>query len=210
MTPPTDAARLPVLLLDDHRVFTDLLAMSLGMQPDLACVAVAHSAREGLARAAAVDFAVAVIDLQLPDGGGLDLIPLLRALRPAARIVVLTAHPRPDLAERALGAGAVAFLGKDAPLTRILDAVRHADAANPVVEAGARPGGVELTHRELDVLRELGQGRDATRIAAALGISVHTARDHIKALMAKLGVHTQLDAVVSAERRGLITLGARY
>ncbi|MBL8925986.1 MAG: response regulator transcription factor [Pseudonocardia sp.] len=211
MVPPTEpTSRTPVLLLDDHRVFTDLLEVSLGLQPDLCCVAVAHTAREGLAKAAAVDFAVAVVDLQLPDAGGLDLIPQLLALRPQARIVVLTAHPRPDLAERAVAAGVVAFLGKDAALARILDAVRHAGPGHPVVGAAPRPSRVDLTHREFDVLRELGQGRDAARIAASLGISLYTTRDHIKSVMAKLGVHSQLDAVVSAERLGLITLGARY
>lgn len=214
MTPPTETppSRTPVLLVDDHRVFTDLLELSLGLQPDLCCVAVAHTVREGLVKAASVEFAVAVVDLQLPDGGGLELIPRLRELRPASRIVVLTAHPRADFAERAIAAGAVAFLGKDAALPRILEAVRSADADRPVVEAHVRRTAehIVLTHREYDVLRELGQGRDATRIAAALGISVHTARDHIKAVMAKLGVHSQLDAVVSAERLGLITLGSRF
>jgi two-component system response regulator DesR len=214
VTPPTEnpPSRTPVLLVDDHRVFTDLLEISLGMQPDLRCVAVAHTVHEGLAKAAATEFAVAVVDLQLPDGGGLELIPRLRELRPASRIVVLTAHPRADLAERAIAAGAVAFLGKDAALPRILEAVRTADADRPVVDAHVRRPAeqIVLTHREYDVLRELGQGRDATRIAAALGISVYTARDHIKAVMAKLGVHSQLDAVVSAERLGLITLGSRF
>jgi two-component system response regulator DesR len=203
-------SRTPVLLLDDHRVFTDLLEVSLGLQPDLCCVAVAHTAREGLAKAAAVNFAVAVVDLQLPDAGGLDLIPQLLALRPHARIVVLTAHPRPDLAERAIAAGAAAFLGKDVTLARILDALRHAGPDRPVVGTAPRPSRVDLTRREFDVLRELGQGRDAARVAAALGISLYTARDHIKSVMAKLGVHSQLDAVVCAERLGLITLGARY
>jgi two-component system response regulator DesR len=202
--------RVPVLLVDVHRVFTDLFEVTLGLQPDLRCVAVAHSAREGLAHAAAAEFAVAVVDLQLPDGGGLDLIPLLRELRPQARIVVLTAHPRADLAERALAAGAVGFLGKDAALSRILDAVRGAAAGRPVVDTPRRLSRIELTHREYDVLLELGQGRDATRIAAALGISLHTTRDHIKSLMGKLGVHSQLDAVVSAQRLGMITPGSRY
>jgi two-component system response regulator DesR len=212
LPPPETPGRIPVLLLDDHRVFTDLLELSLGLQPDLHCVAVAHTAREGLAKAAAVDFAVAVVDLQLPDAGGLDLIPRLRELRPDARIVVLTAHPRADLADRALAAGAVAFLGKDAALATILAAVRNADAARPVVEAEAclPAARIGLTHREYDVLRQLGQGLDANRIATALGISLHTTRDHIKSVMAKLGVHSQLGAVVSAERLGLISLGSRY
>ena len=210
MTSSTEPARqTPVLLVDDHRVFTDSLEIALGLQPDLCCVAVAHTAREGLVRAAVTDFTVAVVDLQLPDSGGLDLIPQLLAVRPEARIVVLTAHPRPDLAGRAVAAGAVAFLGKDTALAHILDALRNARRDRPVLGVVPRPSGVELTHRELDVLRELGQGRDATRIAAALDISVYTARDHIKSVMAKLGVHSQLDAVVSAVRLGLITLDVR-
>jgi DNA-binding NarL/FixJ family response regulator len=208
-----DAPPLPVLLLDDHRVFTDLLELSLGMQPDLHCVAVAHTAAQGLAKAAAVDFAVAMVDLQLPDADGLDVIARLRVLRPAARIVVLTAHPRADLAERALAAGAVAFLAKDAALAQILAAVRTADAQHRMVDATLRRSpadGVGLTHREHDVLRHLGRGLHAGRIAAELDISLHTARDHIKAVMAKLDVHSQLDAVVSAQRLGLITIGSRY
>ncbi|GIJ54164.1 response regulator transcription factor [Virgisporangium aurantiacum] len=200
---------LPVLLLDDHRVFTDALALSLDAEPDLRCVATAGTLRDGLARAAAIDFAVAVVDLQLPDGDGLDAVTGLLRLRPAARIVVLTAHPRPDLADRALATGAVAFLGKDAPLARILAAVRAATAARPVVD-GLVASRVDLTDREFDVLRQLGQGRDASRAAAALGISLHTARDHIKGLLAKLGAHSQLEAVVAAQRLGLITIGTRY
>jgi DNA-binding NarL/FixJ family response regulator len=199
-----------VLVLDDHRVFTDLFEVTLSLQPDLACVAVAHTAAEGLVRAAATAFAVAVVDLHLPDAGGLDVIPRLLAVAPHARIVVLTGHPRADLADRALAAGAVGFLGKDAPLARILAAIRHARPGAPVVEVPPRPARVELTHRELDVLRELGQGRDAARAATSLGISLHTARGHIKAVMAKLGAHSQLEAVVSAERLGLISVGSRY
>ncbi|MBL7260218.1 response regulator transcription factor [Paractinoplanes lichenicola] len=202
--------RLPVLLVDDHRVLVDSLALSLELQPDLCCAAVAYTARDGLAKAAAIPYAVAVVDLQLPDAGGLDVVARLRAMRPDAPIVVLTAHPKADLADRALAAGAAAFLGKDLPLTEILTVIRSADPARPQVVAGLRQPPVGLTHRELDVLRELGQGHDATRAAATLGISLHTARGHIKAVLAKLGVQTQLDAVVSAERLGLITVGSRY
>jgi DNA-binding NarL/FixJ family response regulator len=196
-----------VLLLDDHRVFTDLMAIALDAQPDLRCVAVAHSVAEGLARAVETSFDVALLDIQLPDGGVLDALPELRTARPEARFVVLTAHPRPDLARRASAAGAAGFLGKDAPFASILDAVRDAapaEAPVPSDDAAARMG---LTSRELDVLHELAQGRDARGAASALGISIHTTRDHIKSLRAKFGVHTQLDAVVSAGRLGLVTLG---
>ncbi|GAA4585352.1 response regulator transcription factor [Planotetraspora phitsanulokensis] len=201
---------LPVLLLDDHRVFTDSLALTLDVEHDIHCVATARTAREGLAKAAAIDFAVAITDLQLPDADGFDVIAQLHTLRPEARIIVLTAHSRADLADRAIAVGAVAFLGKDAPLPRILAAIRSADAAHPMVEVERRSPQIHLTDREYDVLRELGRGNDAGRIAATLGISLHTARDHIKAVMRKLGVQTQLDAVVSADRLGLITIGSGY
>ncbi|GAA0909041.1 hypothetical protein GCM10009558_097410 [Virgisporangium aurantiacum] len=87
--------------------------------------------------------------------------------------------------------------------------MRAATAARPVVD-GLVASRVDLTDREFDVLRQLGQGRDASRAAAALGISLHTARDHIKGLLAKLGAHSQLEAVVAAQRLGLITIGTRY
>lgn len=208
----TTTPSVPLLLLDDHRVFTDVLRMTLDRQPDLHCVAVAHSAHEGLARASTVEFDVAIVDLDLPDSRGVDVIAALCALRPSARIVVLTAHARPDLAERALAAGAVAFLGKGATLDRILDAVRTATGDDPFVET-EQPrlaDGVDLTLREHDVLRQLGIGHDANRIADELGISVHTTRGHIKAVMAKLGARSQLGAVVTAGRLGLITVGSRY
>jgi two-component system response regulator DesR len=133
------------------------------------------------------------------------LVEEFAARRP---VVVLTAHPRVDLVRRAVAAGAAGFLAKDAPLPEILAAVRAALAGAPG-RYWEPDVAVHLTARELDVLGGLGRGRDATRIAADLGISVHTARDHIRALLGKLGVHSQLDAVVTADRLGLIAVGSR-
>jgi DNA-binding NarL/FixJ family response regulator len=181
-----------VFLVDDHRVFTDLLALGLDASPDLRCCGVAHSIAE--ARAARPAYDVAVVDLQLPDGSGLDLVEDL------APVLLLTAHPH---AVRA----SVSVLGKDAPLVEILAAIRTVAAGGVVTPASDRPA-PHFTPRELDVLVELGRGRDAARIATALGLSVHTVRDHIRALMAKLGVHSQLDAVVTAGRLGLIAVGS--
>lgn len=207
----TDGNPCAVLLIDDHRVFTDLLALTLDMQPDLRCVGVAHSVADGLAAAAAVAFDVAIVDLQLPDGPGFGAIAPLLAMRPEARIVVLTAHPRAALAERAIALGAVAFLAKDGALAEILTAVRHASTEQLVICAELRHAAgadLHLTPREFDVLWELGAGSDAPRIAAALGISMYTTRDHIKSILAKLGVHSQLEAVVTAGRLGLIEIGS--
>lgn len=210
--PCSDGPRRAVLVLDDHRAFTDTLRIALDLHADLHCVAVAHTLADGLALAATTDFDVALVDLQLPDGSGIDAIGRLRELRPHARVVMLTGYPRSAPADRAIAAGAVAFLAKEGALEEILHAIRYADAASPIVTPAARvdrSGGIRLTPREADVLRGLGDGHDARQVARALGISVHTARDHIRAIMAKLGTHTQLDTVVTAGRLGLVDLGGR-
>ncbi|CUU59413.1 DNA-binding response regulator, NarL/FixJ family, contains REC and HTH domains [Parafrankia irregularis] len=208
------ASSLSLLVIDDHRIFAEALCLALGLEPDVRSVAKAHTGRDGLAMAAALDITAAVVDLDLPDLDGIEVVTRLGVLRPAARIVVLTAHARPDLAQRAVAAGAAAFLPKEAPLVRITAALRGQGGDEPVVDLGAaRPasvGHVGLTPRELDVLRQLAQGRDAQQTAATLGISLYTARDHIKALMAKLGARSQLEAVVSATSLGLVTVGSRY
>lgn len=190
-----------VLLVDDHRSFTDLLAIGLGAEPDLEVAGVAHTADDARAVLAGTRFGVAVLDVRLP-GGGLELLPDVHAA--GARALVLTAHPRPEPARRARAAGAAGFLGKDTPLAGIVAAVRTVAAGGRV---HATPGELpHLTRRERDVLDRLARGRDVTRISADLGLSVHTVRDHVRALLGKLGARTQLEAVVHAERVGLVVL----
>lgn len=196
-------------MVDDHRVFTDALRLGLERQEDVAAVTVAHSAGEALAHAHRTDFDAAIVDLDLPDMSGLDVVAALTGMSAGMCVVVLTAYGRPDLVERAAAAGAAAFLTKAGTLDCVLTALRTPAAARPPVDAGPA-GRVDLTHREQDVLRLLGQGRDPSGIAAELGISLHTVRGHVKAVMAKLGARSQLGAVVAAHRRGLIRVGSRY
>jgi DNA-binding NarL/FixJ family response regulator len=198
-----------VFLVDDHRVFAETLALAVSTQPDLYCTGVAHSVREArsvlheLAAEQAPD--LAIIDLDLPDGSGLYLVAELAQRIP---VVVLTAHPRFDVLRRATAAGAAGVLGKDQPLHEILATARTALAGAPVRSRDTDPA-VHLTGRELDVLAGLGRGRDAARIASDLGISIYTTRDHIRAVLAKLGAHSQLEAVVTADRLGLIAIGTQ-
>jgi DNA-binding NarL/FixJ family response regulator len=204
---------LEVLVVDDHRVFAEVLRLGVDSQPGLRCRTVAHSAHEALSRASTAEFDVAVVDLELPDASGFEIIESLRQRHPRLRILVLTAYARPPHARRALDAGAAGFLGKESSLARVLDAIRATTlpgqpAALPPTLDEQSP--VRLTPREHDVLRELGLGRDANQIADALGISLFTTRDHIKALMRKLGAQSQLGAVVAAEQLGLVTVGHRF
>lgn len=203
--PASDNVR--VLVIDDHRVFTELLSMALDASPGTTCVAVASSIREGLAKAAAHRLDVVVIDVRLPDGSGIDTVPRLLALHPDARIVVLTAHPRADLAERALVAGASGFLAKEEPLSQLLTAIAAAGPSRPAVSAALSTpptDAVGLSPREREVLTLLAQGNDSAAIARLLWLSRHTVRDHIKAVLAKLGANSQLAAVSKAIGLGLI------
>lgn len=197
---------LEVLVLDDHRVFAETLAMGIDAQADMRCVATAHSVAEGRHTAAEVGFDVALVDLRLPDAEGLSVIPDLLERRPRAAVVVLTGHLHPDLARRAMAAGARGFLGKDASLAEILNGVRTAVSGRPVLAPSLAEHPVtrlRLTPREQEVLNALCRGQDATSIGAVLGISLHTARDHIRSLLGKLGSRSQLHAVAVARRAGL-------
>lgn len=191
-----------VLLVDDHRSFTDLLALGLGVEPDLVVSGVAHTADGARAALARGRHDVAVLDVRLP-GGGLELLPAVHAA--GCRALVLTAHPRPEPARRARDAGAAGFLGKEVPLAGIVAAVR-AVAAGGTAHGTLVVAVPHLTPRELDVLGGLAGGHDVTRIAAGLALSVHTVRDHVRAVLGKLDARTQLEAVVVAERLGLVAL----
>ncbi|WP_060576915.1 MULTISPECIES: response regulator transcription factor [unclassified Pseudonocardia] len=204
-----DEEPLAVLLADDHRVFTDALRISLDRTPGIRCTAVGHSVAEATALIDSSGCDVAVVDLELPDGSGLSVVEHLARRHRPGRCIVLTAHLRPDLARRAIAAGAVGFLGKDGTLPRIVEAVRYASPDNVLVDVDTSPAQADLTMREHQVLGLLGQGLDPATIAADLRISLHTTRDHIKSIKAKLGVHSLLAAVIAAGRQGLISVGSR-
>lgn len=198
-----------LLLIDDHRVFTELLSMALVAHDPAAEVAVAATLSEGLTRIRREAIDAAIVDVQLPDGSGLTAVRVLTEEQPRCRSIVLTAFPRADLAQRALAAGAAAFLAKDGNLDEVLRALTSADASAPLVAAAVRSGAAEepvvaLTPREHEVIALLEAGHSATVIAAMLGLSIHTVRDHISALLGKLGATSQLGAVARATRLGLL------
>ncbi|WP_265520733.1 response regulator [Oerskovia flava] len=209
------SARRRVLVVDDHRILTDLIAAALDAEDDLECVGVADDRERALALAATLHPDTVVLDVQLPGDDGLEVLRALREADPDVRVVMLTAHPRPDLERAALEHGACGFLAKDGRLTALLEAVRSASPARPARDPGlVRRSATahetwHLTPRELEVLTLLGEGADVRTIAVRLGLSVHTVRDHVKAVLAKLGVRSQLEAVTAAHGAGIIRVGGR-
>lgn len=207
---------ITVLVVDGHQTFVDVLGEALRGQPDLRYVGHARTGQEALRLVAELRPNVVLMDPELSDSDGIAIAELMRHRWPDTRVVVLTASNEAALVGRATAAGAAGFLAKNGPLGDVLNAVHTAHGGGMTVSTdilarllrstapvvGPRPGG--LTAREHEVLELMAAGLDPRAIARRLGISVHTCRGHVKALLAKLGVHSQLEAVAAARQRGLI------
>lgn len=208
-TPPETQADA-VLVIDDHRVFADLLTLALEGHPTIGRVDRVSSIEAARDVVGASPIDIAVLDVRLPDGNGLDLIdPLLRH-HPQARVIVLTGHPRRSESIRAIDRGASAYLAKDGSFDSLMAALVRARRDAPVITGSFpedRLAGGTLTVREREVLLALVDGHDAVTIAADLALSVWTVRDHIKAILAKLHVRSQLEAVARASALGLVPPG---
>jgi DNA-binding NarL/FixJ family response regulator len=207
-----------VLVVDDHVVFAELLSMALDSEPDLACVGHAQTVSEAIRLADLLQPDLVTMDVQLPDGDGITATSTLRARHPELRVVILTAHAEQHLVSRAADAGASGILPKDGSVADILAAVRSARSGSLIVPPGlltrwqptspeAQPAGARLTPREREVLELLARGRDPRAISRHMGVTLNTSRGHIKSVLAKLQVHSQLEAVVVASQAGLITMG---
>ena len=216
-----------LLLLDDHLAFRQPLAFMLKREADMTVSAQAGSlaeVRRVLADAsAAVD--VALVDLQLPDGNGVEIIREMRAASCRGHALVLTADPDRLRHARAIEAGACGVIGKTAQLAEIVEAIRRVHAGEPVQspqeviellrlasrerdrDQEARQTLASLTPRERQVLEALAQGLDNKAIGERLFISHETARTHVVKLLAKLNVESRLQAAIFAIRNGIGTVG---
>ena len=175
------------------------------------------SGEDALEAAGALTPDLAVVELELPGLPGVETIRRLRSLCPRTRAVVLTG--REDQVAEAVAAGACAYLLKTSPLTALADALRAAagghslilpTAAASLLEEGLqrasveRGGLVDLSARELEVLRLVAGGRDNAEIAAELFISPSTAKSHVSHILGKLSSQNRLQAAVYAVRCGLV------
>lgn len=206
------ARTMRVLVVDDHRTFADLLALALDGESDLECVGTAHSVTDAQGMVEALQPDLVLMDVQVGAGDGIETTACLTAAYPHLRVVVLTAFVTPALMQRAADAGACALLPKDGSLREMLSAVRSARRDGFQVQPGLlmelvrtdepryRP---TLTSREHQVLDRLAAGHNTRRISRDLNISVSTCRGYVKTVLAKLGAHSQLEAVVIAQRHGL-------
>lgn len=211
-----------VLLVEDHLAFAQALRAVVALEDDLEVVAAVDRAADAGAVAERHAPDVAVVDLDLPSGSGVDAIRAVRARHPRTRFLVLTAlRDRVELA-RAVEVGVAGLLHKSVEMPALLDAIRRVAAGENLLppelvgellgELGAsrRQGRhaaavrASLSGRETEVLTGLAAGRSVPTLAAELGISTDTVETHLKNARGKLGVGTRLEAVVEALRLGLV------
>ena len=213
-----------ILLVEDHTSFRQALAFLLEAEPELVVVAQAGTiaeAREAIERSEGVD--IAVVDLALPDGDGVDLI---RELSDNANVTTLVLSASVDRTEfaRAIEAGAAGILHKTDAVKEIVSAVRRLRAGevllspNEVIEMlrianHKRQKDHEimmsfesLTARERQILEALAEGLDSKEIAQKLHITIETERSHMVNILNKLDAHSRLQALILAARHGLVEI----
>ena len=198
---------ITVLLADDQALIRGALAAMLGLEPDIEVVAQVGSGAEVVPAALRTLPDVALLDVQMPGGDGLDAAGALRAALPTCRVVVLTTFGRPGYLARAMRAGAAGFVVKDAPPEQLVDAVRRVHAGlrvvDPVLAAESLSTGTSpLTDRERDVLLAAADGATVADLAARLHLSEGTVRNHLSAAIGKTSARTRAEAVRLADERG--------
>jgi DNA-binding NarL/FixJ family response regulator len=214
-----------VLLVEDHASFRQALAFMLEREPGFEVAEQVGS----LAEARKLDWEtlenveVAIVDLALPDGDGLDLIEDFSS-RPRTMTLVLSASLEPGRFARAVEAGASGVLHKSTPIKDIVEAVRKLRAGEALLspaevvemlrlvgrerqeEHAARQAVERLTAREKEVLQALAGGLESREIAEKLNVTVETERTHMVNILHKLGVHSRLQALVFAARHGVVKI----
>src|SRR6267378_4889615 len=206
------ATPIRILSVEDHPVVREGLATIIGSQTDMALVAQAANAEEAITEFRRHRPDITLMDLRLPGTNGTDTLIAIRGEFPKARIIMLTTSDSDGEIQRALRAGAAAYVLKSMPKNELLAVVRtvHAGGRHIPPEVAARIaehlGEEDLTTRELDVLRLIRDGYRNKQIADQLSIAETTVNFHIKNLVDKLGANDRTHAVTIAVRRGLMQM----
>jgi two-component system response regulator DesR len=196
-----------LLIAEDQAMMRGALAMLLDLEDDLQVIAQVDTGDQIVPTALRVEPDVALLDIELPGGNGLDAAAVLHDRLPGCAVVIVTTFGRPGYLRRALEAGAKGFLVKDGPVEGLADAIRRVLGGEVVIDpalaaealsAGPNP----LTERERDVLAEAGDGATVADIAARLHLSQQTVRNYLSSSIGKTGTRNRIEAARAARDHG--------
>jgi DNA-binding NarL/FixJ family response regulator len=201
-----------ILIVDDHPLLREGIAALVGGQADMTLVAECSNGREAVQAFRTHSPDVTLMDLQMPEMGGLDAIGAIRGEFPEARIIVLTTYSGDVQVLRALQAGARAYLLKNMVHKELLDTIRAVHAGKKTLSPQASYELAEhatddaLTKAEIDVLRLIAAGNANKQIAEQLSVTEETVKGRVRNILSKLGANDRTHAAIIGLKRGIIEL----
>lgn len=215
----SDTPSIRTLIVDDHPMVADGIQSILESYDDIEVVGTCNSARSAIDQLSTLDPDVILMDLNMPDMGGLTATEIILEQRPGTRILVLSMHDSPEYISSALNHGAMGYVLKDVPTDEIKQAIDVVMSGERYLCTGAR-GSLEpkgdnareaLTGREQTILLQLAQGKSNKEVAIALDISVRTVETHRKNIKRKLGISSTAGLTRYALEHGVLQgTGARF
>jgi two-component system NarL family response regulator len=208
----TSGGEIRIIVVDDQAVVRQGFVSLISTVADMRVIAQGTNGREAVALYREHRPDVVLMDLRMPEMGGVEAIATIRREWPNAKVIVLTTYDGDEDIYRSLQAGAQGYLLKDMFFDELESAIRAVHAGGrkiPGVVAerlAERMSGSDLTGRELEVLELIVGGRSNKEIGSALGISEATVKSHINSILGKLGVTDRTQAATTALQRGLVHL----
>lgn len=204
--------QIRILVADDHPIVREGLAGLIEDEEDMIVVGEAANGREAIELFNQHRPDVTLMDLRMPQLEGVEAITLIRQQATNARIIILTTYDSDEDIYRALRAGAMAYLLKDASRQELLNTIRAVHAGEKrispqmALKLTDRLNNPELSARELEVLRLIVAGKSNSEIGTTLYITEGTVKTHVKTILKKLGASDRTSAATTALRRGLVRL----